>query len=396
MNRKCLNRICPICKGTSGKILTHIYMVLGDGMEIPDEYDVVSCDNCGFTFADVGANQDAYNYYYANDNCYSCDSDIKEEGESASVKHIVKFLQSYVKKNESILDIGCGAGDVLKGLKRTGYTNLTGMDPSQESLQRLYEEGIKGINKNVFDYIENTEVRYDVVISTCVMEHILDLNTFLDMVVQYMKPNGKFYIVVPAVEGFEKYYQAKPNYFNHEHINYFSQISLENLMLMHNMCSMTEKNGQYYKIADDHGKQDLMFQNIYEINKNEINKIRYDSSSEDSINHYISMDNEVEKKIDVLIEKLEKEGKSCIVWGAGSLAMSLMVSKNLAKHIDGFVDNNVTKVGKNIKGKEIYFPDILREEKYKDHLILILCMRYSDSILKQIHEMGIQNEVMVY
>lgn len=195
----------------------------------------------------------------------------------------------------------------------------------------MYEEGIKGINKIVFDHIENTEVRYNVVISTCVMEHILDLNTFLDMVVQYMKPNGKFYIVVPAVEGFEKYYQAKQNYFNHEYINYFSQISLENLMLMHNMCSMTEKNGQYYKIADDHGKQDLMFQNIHEINKNEINKIRYDSSSEDSINHYISMDNEVEKKIDVLIEKLEKEGKSCIVWGAGSLAMSLMVSKNLAK-----------------------------------------------------------------
>lgn len=56
----------------------------------------------------------------------------------------------------------------------------------------------------------------------------------------------------------------------------------------------------------------------------------------------------------------------------------------------------MTKVGKNIKGKEIYFPDILREKKYKDYLILILYMRYSDGILKQIHEMGIQNEVMVY
>ena len=67
-------------------------------MEIPDEYDVVSCDNCGFTFADVGANQDAYNYYYANDNCYSCDSEIKEAGESASVKHIVKFYRVMLKK----------------------------------------------------------------------------------------------------------------------------------------------------------------------------------------------------------------------------------------------------------------------------------------------------------
>lgn len=82
--------------------------------------------------------------------------------------------------------------------------------------------------------------------------------------------------------------------------------------------------------------------------------------------------------------------------GAGSLAMSLMANESLAKHIGGFVDNNVTKIGKKIMGKEIHSPEILKENKFKDHLVLIVCMRYSNSILKQIHEMEIQNEVIVY
>ena len=83
-------------------------------MEIPHQYDVVSCENCGFTFADVQANQDAYNHYYANDNCYSCEGDIKEEDKNVLVEHVINFLGKYVGKNENILDIGCGAGDVLK------------------------------------------------------------------------------------------------------------------------------------------------------------------------------------------------------------------------------------------------------------------------------------------
>lgn len=394
MKEKYLNRICPVCGGKTGKILTVVDMILDAEMKIPNQYDVVCCKKCGFTYGDVNADQDTYNEYYANDNCYSCDNDIKVSGAKISIEHMKKFLLKYVKKNELILDIGCGSGDLLKSLKKDGYVNLTGMDPSQESLDKLSESGINGIKRNIFEPINDNNGKYDTIISTCVMEHILDLNTFIDIVVQYLKPNGKFFVVVPAVEGFEKYYQAKPNYFNHEHINYFSKVALKNLLLTHNMVSMDSGNGEYYCVGDDHGNQDLMIQNIFKINTETKEKILYDSESENSIIQYIEMDNNLGNKIDDLLRKIENQ--KCIVWGAGSLTRSLMVNEKFAKYVDGFVDNNVTKIGKNILGKEIFAPKILKEDKFRNHLIVVACMRYSESILKQIDDMGISNKVIVY
>lgn len=396
MKKRELNRLCPICAGKQGEILTHVHMTLGAGIKIPDSYDVVSCENCGFTFADVNANQDVYNEYYASDNCYSCEGDIKALGKNVSIECMKNFILKYVKKDERILDIGCGSGDLLKILKRNGYVDLTGLDPSQASLERLKELGIKTIKRNIFEPIQENEVRYNTIISTCVMEHILDLNNFLKIVESYLEQDGRFFVVVPSVEGFQKYYQLKPNYFNHEHINYFSKVSLKNLMMKHSLFSLTENDGEYYCVGSDLEKQDLMLENIFEINKEKQKNIEYDSKSKESIEKYIIMDNKASKKLDAIIKKVNDENRRLIIWGAGSLAMTLMANDNFAEYVDGFVDNNDTKIGKNILGKEVYTPEILKGEKFKDHLLLIACMRYSDSILRQIHDVGIDNEVIVY
>ena len=46
--------------------------------------------------------------------------------------------------------------------------------------------------------------------------------------------------------------------------------------------------------------------------------------------------------------------------------------------------------------KEVFAPEVLKEDKFKNHLIFVTCMWYSDSILRQIDDMGISNEVIVY
>ena len=53
-------------------------MIIPEDMPIPSQYDVVSCRQCGFCFADVEANQDDYNLYYRNSNDYSQTSDLKQ------------------------------------------------------------------------------------------------------------------------------------------------------------------------------------------------------------------------------------------------------------------------------------------------------------------------------
>ncbi len=35
----------------------------------------------------------------------------------------------FIKRNDSILDLACGSGEVTAPLQQIGYTNLTGLDP---------------------------------------------------------------------------------------------------------------------------------------------------------------------------------------------------------------------------------------------------------------------------
>lgn len=50
-----LIRKCPICSSEYGDTYKTIRMELPQGVKLPNEYDVVTCDNCGFAYADVKA-----------------------------------------------------------------------------------------------------------------------------------------------------------------------------------------------------------------------------------------------------------------------------------------------------------------------------------------------------
>ena len=78
-NMKKMIRRCPICNNEYGEVYKTIKMKLPQDVKLPDEYDVVTCENCGFAYADVDATQDTYNTYYACNNMYSADAALKEK-----------------------------------------------------------------------------------------------------------------------------------------------------------------------------------------------------------------------------------------------------------------------------------------------------------------------------
>ena len=69
--------------------------------------------------------------------------------------YITNVIKRYAKKDDSILEIGCGSGRHLEHLKKLGYTNLTGLD-----YQPVQLEGIKFI----YSDLEDADLeRYDIV-----------------------------------------------------------------------------------------------------------------------------------------------------------------------------------------------------------------------------------------
>ena len=97
-----------------------------------------------------------------------------------SIKTYKKYrLQRYLKNilpkdnSTAILDIGCGLGQTLLKLKEEGYTNIEGIDISEESckccaLQKLKVKKIKKIS----EFSNKTTKQYDFIIMNHVIEHL--------------------------------------------------------------------------------------------------------------------------------------------------------------------------------------------------------------------------------
>ncbi len=136
-----LTRACPICHGHKGTILKNIQMCHLEGSPLPTTYPVVSCETCGFTFADVEATQQVYNEYYTNYNIHSEDSAVKDFQFRSGFENMYELMKNYISLNAKILDVGCGNGDFLRYLQKKGYNHLYGLDPSSEAITRLIKHG---------------------------------------------------------------------------------------------------------------------------------------------------------------------------------------------------------------------------------------------------------------
>lgn len=393
---KKLKRQCPVCLSKYGTVLKKIDMVLPDNLSIPGTYDVVYCCDCGFTFADVDASQSMYDQYYQINNHYSHSAVLKSEITDSMNHARYQLLGRYADKNAKILDIGCGNGSLLKLLKMNGFHNLYGMDPSKESIEKLKEQGIRGTVKNVFDEIaDEHKYAFDIVMSTAVMEHIYDIQLFLRQLLCYLVPQkGLLYVDVPAVEGFEKIYMRRANYFNHEHINYFSLASLDNVFSKNGCTRKSSDKESIVVIGGDQEQPEMAITAVYG-NLCVTTGLKKDMVSRRSIQNYFRQDELNEgAALHKIQEFIRKNGTQVVIWGTGAYTMQLLQNMpELQKMAVCFIDNNVMKVGRKMLGKEIFAP----EKLLKDDLpypVLVCSMQNSGDIVRQIKEMDISNQYL--
>ena len=88
------------------------------------------------------------------------------------------------------------------------------------------------------------------------------------------------------------------------------------------------------------------------------------------------------------------QDKQIIIWGTGGLSSSLLTEiPSLENKVECFIDNNINKQGTTYWGKEIFGPDVLMS--YPDAIIMVCIMINRDSVIKQIQEMNIKNELFL-
>jgi 2-polyprenyl-6-hydroxyphenyl methylase/3-demethylubiquinone-9 3-methyltransferase len=110
--------------------------------------------------------------------------------------HITKHLKKL--KGLKILDVGCGGGLVSLPLARLGG-EVTAIDASAENIKaarvHAQAEGIKVNYQNIAaEDLADKNNKFDVVIALEIIEHVADVELFIQSLTKLLKPHGLLFI----------------------------------------------------------------------------------------------------------------------------------------------------------------------------------------------------------
>lgn len=107
-----------------------------------------------------------------------------------------KEIQALINRDHKVLDVGCGTGGILRELKKSGFTDLHGLEHSLYAVRRLRDHGISMIEGQLPD-IAVADNTFDILIASEVLEHILFQRRFVREIIRSLKPDGRAFIFVP-------------------------------------------------------------------------------------------------------------------------------------------------------------------------------------------------------
>lgn len=117
-----------------------------------------------------------------------------------ALRNKVKLINKFNQGNDKeLLDIGCGTGDFLNKAFENGW-NIYGIEPNEKARAIANDK----TNNHVFDSetLFKIDHKFDVITLWHVLEHVSDLENYINQIKSLLKPNG---IVVIAVPNFKSY-----------------------------------------------------------------------------------------------------------------------------------------------------------------------------------------------
>ena len=103
------------------------------------------------------------------------------------------------RKSNRLLDIGCGAGNLLQAARKNGW-NAQGLDVSAGAVQHVREQGFEVFEGELGDAAFPAG-HFDVVTAAELLEHLFDPRPLLQEVARILRPGGLFWTTTPHARG---------------------------------------------------------------------------------------------------------------------------------------------------------------------------------------------------
>lgn len=391
-----LNRRCPICESVACEILHHQKFRLSDTSILPNGYDVVSCDNCGFVYADTPGNQELYNRYYSEYSKYEDTNSLISTGGGTSVwdkKRIettARDIARHVSKASTILDIGCANGGLLLELKKAGFQNLYGLDPSKVCVNYVKDLGLHCFLGELFEATKQLHgQRFDSIILSHVLEHIYDVKKAASIVRELLNENGTVYIEVPDASNYCQHYIVPYYYFDSEHINHFDRHSLMNLFASEGFELLATESKSFY-VNDT-----TLYPAVYTIFRITSDQKQYAMSKNENVKNEVQRFIEISKNnsSNEELERLANTQEPIVIFGAGNFTARLLQSTPL-KHcnIVAFVDNDKKKQNTTFSDRSVHSPEFVKN--FSGTIVVCSALFYNQIISQLKSDLGLRNHII--
>lgn len=347
------NRKCPICSSEKSK---KIYkQKFADNLF----HIISSCDRCGFVFV---SNSPGQKYY---DNYYKTISKYEHERDEILHRKYCEIISQYCKKDVKILDVGCSTGHLLYQLKRIGYQNISGIDPSPVCKKLAHEKfKIEIVSSDFFSF--KAKKKFDLLIFAAVFEHIEQLKKAVQKAYNMLSEGGYLFISVPDLESFGLNYEEPFGEFSTEHINFFSSKDIYRLLARFSLIHMASEDKAILSLW------------------------KKSTSTEETVIDYIEKSKRKQYEINKTIRKLPDK---IMIWGAGSLTQRLLSQREITSKVQRFIDRDNNLIGKKLNGIPIISPDNVKSFQEP---ILVSSFRFKEEIKKDIKKMKLRNKVIMF
>jgi len=259
---------CPCCKKKNLKLLH----------KFQEDY-LNKCEFCGLAFdSRKPSNEELKNYYqrYSYSKLRPCPSATAQ-----SFLNLINEFRKY-RKNGNILDIGCGQGDFLFEAQKHGWKTF-GSEYSDSAISLCRNRGLNVV-KEPISLFSFGNMKFDVITSFEVIEHIQTPNEFLETARSLLRPGGIFYFTTPNFNSILRHLEGSKFAIicYPEHLCFYSKKTIRHL---------SEKNGFIIKKISTTGI-DLArlrngFQNIIKLNSNQKRGLIHPKLQNDAIREKI-------------------------------------------------------------------------------------------------------------
>ena len=218
---------CLVC---ASRALQYEYSIAG--------HRIVRCCNCDLLFLNPQPTDQELTGIYTDS--YALLSDSEEAaGHAAELKrrtaaHYLELIRQYRGAGAgTLLEVGCGSGDMLELAIQQGYT-VMGTDLSPHACAVASKK--VGHRGNVVccgsEGLEDTFDTFDVIVLADVIEHVRDPEWTLRRLHAMLKPGGVLFIATPSLDSWSaRFLKSRWMEFKLEHLTYFNRANIQTLLL---------------------------------------------------------------------------------------------------------------------------------------------------------------------